>query len=112
MLGQHRAETACGDDQRWQQDGPGQREAQQQAQQDAIVAEQPGLPVGLGVTASLGREQPGHPAQQRTAEQGGRSEQDRQQAQQAAQRMALEEDLAEAVEQGGGPVGAGGVGHD
>mgnify|MGYP001547547985 CR=1 FL=1 len=34
-----------------------------------------------------------------------------QQAQQTAQRMALEEHLAKAVKQGGGPIGAVGVGH-
>ncbi|MNJ70877.1 hypothetical protein D3C77_673660 [compost metagenome] len=54
-------------------------------------------------------EQPGNTAEQGAAQQGGCSEQNGQQTQQAAQRITLEKDLAEAVEQGFGPVGAVGV---
>jgi urea transporter len=61
---------------------------------------------------ALGREQPRQASQQRAAEQGRRADQDRQQAQQATQRLALQEDLAEAVKQGFGPVGTGWVLHE
>ncbi|MNG15196.1 hypothetical protein D3C84_990070 [compost metagenome] len=109
MLGQHRTQAAGGDNQWRQHGGPGETKAQQQAEQNTVVTEQPGLAIGLGIAATLGGEQSGDAAQQRTAEQGGRGEKNRQQAQQTAQRVTLEEDLAEAVEQGCGPVGAVGV---
>ena len=48
-------------------------------------------------------------AQQRAAQQGRRGKQDGAEAQQAAQRIALEEYLTETVEQSLGPVGAVGV---
>ena len=100
LLGDHRTQAAGGHDQRRHHRRPGEIQAQQQAEQHAVVAEQPGLAIGLGIAATLRGEQPGDTAQQRTAEQGGRGEQNGQQAQQTAQRITLEEDLAEAVEQG------------
>ncbi len=87
----------------------GEIQAQQQAEQHAVVAEQSGLAISLGVVAPLCGEQTGDGTEQRTGEQHRRGQQDRQQAQQAAQRMALEEYLTETVEQSLGPVGAVGV---
>src|SRR5471030_1315628 len=109
LLGEHRTQATAGDDQRRQHGGPGEIQAQQQAEQHAVIAEQPGLTISLGVAATLRGQQPRDPAQQRTAEQERRGKKNRQQAQQATQRMALEEDLTETVEQGSGPVGAVGV---
>ncbi|MNC61127.1 hypothetical protein D3C75_1110520 [compost metagenome] len=103
---EHAAQATGGDDQ-WRQDRrPGQGIAEQQADQHAVVAVQASLAVGAVVAAALGGEQPGKGTEQGTADQIGGSQGDGQQAQQAAQRIALQQDLAEAVEQGRGPVGA------
>ena len=109
--GEDGTQAAARQDQRRHQRRPGKVLADQQAQQYAVVAIQPGLALGLGIPPALGREQPRDTSQQGTAEQRRGADQDRQQAQQAAQRVALQEDLAEAVEQGFGPVGAGWVVH-
>ncbi|MCY1175411.1 hypothetical protein D9M71_790190 [compost metagenome] len=80
--------------------------AQQQADQYAVVAVQAGLPVAAVVAAALGGEQPGQGTEQRATEQVGGGEENRQQTEQAAQRVALEHYLAEAVEQSSCPIGA------
>ena len=64
------------------------------------------MAVAAGVATALGSEQPGQRSQQGAADQVGGRQQDGQQAEQAAQRVALQQYLAEAVEQGRGPVGA------
>ncbi|MNF85945.1 hypothetical protein D3C84_683640 [compost metagenome] len=70
LLSEHRAQSARSNDQRRQQRGPGEIQAQQQTEQDTVVTEQPGLTISLGVVATLRGEQTGDTAQQRTAEQG------------------------------------------
>ena len=81
--------------------------AEQQAEQDAVVAVEARLALGLGVVAPLRGEEPGNTAKQGATEQGGGTDQDGQQTQYTAQRMTLEEDLAEPGAQGRRPVGAG-----
>ncbi|MCY1357071.1 hypothetical protein D9M69_435480 [compost metagenome] len=108
-MGDHRAQATGGQNQWRHHRRPGEIQAQQQSEQHAVVAEQPGLTISLGIVSALRGEQPGDTTEQGAAEQGGRREQNGQDAQQAAQRIALEKDLAEAVEQGFGPVGAVGV---
>lgn len=109
LLGDDRTQSTAGENQ-WRQHGrPTELQAQQEAEQDAVVAEESGLAISLGVAATLRSEQAGHATQEGAAEQRRSAKQDGQQAQQAAQRMALEENLTETVEQGSGPVGAVGV---
>lgn len=83
---------------RGQYDRPGQHGADQDADQHAVVAVQPGLAVGTVIAACLGGEQAGQGAKQRAADQVGRRQQDGQQAAQAAQGVAQQQHLAEAVE--------------
>ena len=67
--GQQQAGQSCaGDDQHGQQRCPWQFQAEQQAEQYAVVAVETGLAVGTVVAAALRGEQPGKGAQQRTAD--------------------------------------------
>ncbi|MNP32672.1 hypothetical protein D3C76_1258690 [compost metagenome] len=98
LVGDDAGQAAGGDDQGGQYDRPGQHGADQDADQHAVVAVQPGLAVGTVVAACLGGEQAGQGAEQGTTDQAGGGQQDGQQAAQAAQGVAQQQHLAEAVE--------------
>ena len=76
LLGDDRTQSAARNDQ-WRQHGrPVELQAQQEAEQDAVVAEEPGLTISLGVAATLRGEQAGHATQEGTAEQRRSGKQD------------------------------------
>ena len=80
--------------------------AQQQPQQHTVVAVEPGLTFGFGVAATLCRQQACDCTEQRPTEQRRSADDNGQQAQHAAEWVTLQEDLAETIAQGRGPVGA------
>ena len=106
LVHEHRTQPGTGNDQQGQQGRPFKLVAYQQAQQDTVVAVQTRLAFGLGIVAPLRGEEPGNTAEQGATKQGGGTDQNGQQAQHAAQRMTLQENLAETVAQGRRPIRA------
>lgn len=97
---QQAGQSGAGDDQPGQQRCPWQFQAEQQTEQDAVVAVQADGDVGFRVAAALRHPRRGQAAEQGAGQQVRGADQDGECHQQAAAGVLLQEDLGEAAEQG------------